>query len=88
MDSYAVGKKEQSGVSAEYDEGAGWGTDVYQEDAERLRERSGECVAEDDFDALCTINTETDSKVIVSKKSTELNAQGLGEKRKRSVLYH
>ena len=36
VDSYAVGKKKQSGVSAEYNEGAGWGTDVYQEDAGRL----------------------------------------------------
>ena len=86
MDSYAVGKKEQSGVSAEYDEGAGWGTDVYQEDAERLRERSGECVAEDDFDALCTLNTETNSKVIVRKESADLDAQGLEEKRKRKRI--
>ena len=80
MDSYAVGKKEQSGVSAEYYEGAGWGTDVYQEDAERLRERSGECVAKDDFDALRAINTETNSRVIVSKECAELNAQELSEK--------
>ena len=86
VDSYAVGKKEQSGVSAEYDEGAGWGTDVYQEDAERLRERSGECVAEDDFDALCTINTEINSKVIVRKESADLGAQRLGEKRKRKRI--
>jgi len=86
VDSYAVGKKKQSGVSAEYDEGAGWGTDVYQEDARRLREQSGECVAEDDFDALCTTNTEINSRVIVSKESAELDAQGLGEKKKRKRI--
>ena len=86
MDSYAVGKKEQSGVSVEYNERAGWGTDVYQEDAGRLRERSGECVAEEDFDVMCTLNTETNSKVIVRKESADLDAQGLGEKRKRKRI--
>ena len=70
----------------DYVEETEWGTDVYQEDARRLRERSGECVAEDDFDALCTLNTETNSKVIVRKESADLDAQGLEEKRKRKRI--
>jgi len=40
--SYAVGKTDQSGISAGYVEEAGWGTDIYQDDAERLRERSAD----------------------------------------------
>jgi len=38
--SYAVGKMNQSGVSADYVEEAGRGTDAYQDDAQSLKERS------------------------------------------------
>jgi len=57
--SHAVGQVNLSGDVVDYVEEAGWGTDVYQDDAESLKERSGECDAEDDFDVLCKINTET-----------------------------
>ena len=38
--SYAVGKMNQSGVSADYVEEAGRGTDAYQDDAQSLKARS------------------------------------------------
>ena len=86
MDSYAVGKKEQSGVSADYNEGAGWGTDECQDDAGSIKERSGECSADDDFDVLCKINTEINSRAIDSKESEELNAEIASEMRKRKRI--
>ena len=46
----------------EYVEETEWGTDDYQVDAERLKERSGEFVADDEFDFLCKINTERNSR--------------------------
>ena len=54
-----VGGVPLSSDVVDYIEEAGWGTDDYQDDAESLKERSGECDAEDDFDVLCKINTET-----------------------------
>ena len=39
-------------LSSDVVEETGWGTDDYQEDAERLKERSGECVADNEFDSL------------------------------------
>ena len=35
---------------------------------------------------MCTLNTETNSKVIDRKKSADLDAPGLGEKRKRKRI--
>ena len=84
--SYAVGKTDQSGISAGYVEEAGWGTDDYQDDVEILKERSGECVVEDDFDVLCKINTEINSRAIDSKESEELNAERVSEMRKRKRI--
>ena len=69
-----VGKVNLSGEVVEYVEDAGWGTDDYQVDAESLKERSGECVADDEFDSLCKINTETNSRAFDSKEREELNA--------------
>ena len=62
------------------------GTDVYQDDAVRPRERPGECVAKDDFDALCKINTEATLRAIHCKKSEELNEQRLSAMRKRERI--
>jgi len=47
-----------------------------------LRELSGECIAKDEFDALCKIHTATNSREINSKESKELNAQILSATRK------
>ena len=59
----------------DYVEETEWGTDDYQVDAERLKERSGECVVEDEFDSLCKMNTETNSRALDSKEREELNAE-------------
>jgi len=82
----AVGKLNLSGDFVDYVEEAGWGTDVYQDDAESLTERSGECVAENDFDVLCKINTETNLMAIDSKESEELNAERVSAMRKRKRI--
>ena len=81
-----VGHVNLSGKVVDYVEEAGWGTDVYQDDAESLTERSGECVAENDFDVLCKINTEINSRAIDSKESEELNAERVSEMRKRKRI--
>jgi len=84
--SVAVGKLNLSGACVDYVEKIGWGTDVYQDDAESLKEQSGECVTADDFDKLCKINTETNSKAIDGKESEELNAERVSEMRKRKRM--
>ena len=81
-----VGKVNLSGEVVEYVEEAGWGSDIYQDDAERLRERSADCVAEVDFDSLCKINRETNSRAIDSKESEGLNAERVSELRKRMCI--
>ena len=63
-----------------------WGTDDYQVDSERLKERSGEFVADDEFDSLCKINTETNSRALDSKEREELNAERVIDLRKRKRL--
>ena len=70
----------------DYVEEAEWGTDDYQVDAESLKERSGECVADDEFDSLCKINTETNSRALDSKEREELNAERVIDMRKRKRL--
>ena len=74
-----------SGDVVDYVEEAGWGTDDYQDDAESLKERSGECIAYDDFDSLCKINTETNSRAL-DRDSEELNAERVIDMRKRKRL--
>ena len=59
----AVGRVPLRSDVVDYVEEARWGTDVYQDDAESSKERSGECVADDEFDSLCKINTETNSRL-------------------------
>ena len=81
-----VGKVNMSGDVVDYVEEAGWGTDDYQDDAESLKERSRECIAYDDFDSLCKINTETNSRTIDSKEREELNAERAREVRKRKRI--
>ena len=51
-----------------------------------LKERSGECVADDEFDSLCKINTETNSRALDSKEREELNAERVIDMRKRKRL--
>ena len=70
----------------DYVEETEWGTDDYQVDAERLKERSEECVADDEFDALCKINTEMNSRALDSKEKEELNAERVIDMRKRKRL--
>ena len=70
----------------EYVEETEWGTDDYQVDAESLKERSGEYVADDEFDSLCKINTETNSRALDSKEREELNAERVIDLRKRKRL--
>ena len=81
-----VGGVPLSSAVVDYVEEAGWGTDGYQEDAERLKERPGECVADDEFDSLCKINTETNSRALDSKEREELNAERAIDMRKRKRL--
>jgi len=81
-----VGKVNMSGDVVDYVEEAGWGTDDYQDDAESLKERSRECIAYDDFDSLCKINTETNSRAIDNKESKQLNAERTSEMRKRKRM--
>ena len=50
----AVGHVPSSSDVVDYVEEAGWGTDDYQDEAESLKERSGECVADDEFCLLYT----------------------------------
>ena len=52
----------------DYVEETEWGTDDYQVDAERLKEQSEEFVTDDEFDFLCKINTETNSRALDSKE--------------------
>ena len=70
----------------EYVEETEWGTDDYQVDAASLKERSEECVADDEFDSLCKINTETNSRALDSKEREELNAKRVIDLRKRKRL--
>ena len=81
-----VGRVPLSSDVVDYVEEAEWGTDDYQDDAESLKERSGECVADDEFDSLCKINTETNSRSLDSKEREELSERVIDmRKRKRLV---
>ena len=75
----AVGRVPLSSDVVDYVEEAEWGTDDYQVDAERLKERSEEFVTNDEFDTLCKINTETNSRALETKEREELNAERRAE---------
>ena len=62
------------------------GTDDYQVDAERLKERSEEFVTNDEFDFFCKINTETNSRALDSKEKEELNAERVIDIRKSALV--
>ena len=82
----AVGRVPLRSDDVDYVEEARWGTDVYQDDAESSKERSGECGVDDEFDFLCKINTETNSRALDSKEREELNAERVIDMRKRKRL--
>ena len=82
----AVGRVPLRSDVVDYVEEARWGTDVYQDDAESSKERSGECGVDDEFDFLCKINTETNSRALDGKEREELNAERVIDLRKRKRL--